>query len=163
MFFNVERDEKVVTFREYVLISTHALTWSTTQASAAAWHSARFQLTRSRGARQFAEAKNFRKLNFNSRAHVERDRFALFQDLLRCSFQLTRSRGARLHNRNAPTAEAVFQLTRSRGARQEMFNSICKSFPISTHALTWSATLRILSIFRSCSAFQLTRSRGARP
>ena len=79
----------------------------------------RFQLTRSRGARQSSgKYINYKHINFNSRAHVERDEDSykktqvqlisthaltwsatsrtLFNFYICCRFQLTRSRGARL-------------------------------------------------------------------
>ena len=58
------------------IISTHALTWSATGIMKS--NSPRliiFQLTRSRGARQTLDFTGFPRLfDFNSRAHVERDR-----------------------------------------------------------------------------------------
>ena len=55
-----------------------------------------------------------------------------------------------------------FQLTRSRGARPACSIIRSKSYTISTHALTWSATLTSKPL-AAAQAFQLTRSRGARP
>ena len=57
-------------------ISTHALTWSATRFSAASPSLVKvFQLTRSRGARRGKPSElTAGQLNFNSRAHVERDR-----------------------------------------------------------------------------------------
>ena len=54
-----------------------------------------------------------------------------------------------------------FQLTRSRGARHAYAWVLMDRIAISTHALTWSATLtKILKNLQE--PFQLTRSRGAR-
>ena len=78
-------------------ISTHALTWSATGNG---------ELVQKVG------------LDFNSRAHVERD------------FYFGKLR------RNQP----AFQLTRSRGARLKVTYKGGLNVRISTHALTWSAT-----------------------
>ena len=77
------------------------------------------------------------------------------------AFQLTRSRGARPVGARRSPAWCAFQLTRSRGARLE--DGIAKKLGvnISTHALTWSATMPSPMFVRR-SLFQLTRSRGAR-
>ena len=99
-------------------ISTHALTWSATMPD-----------------------KNyiFQILDFNSRAHVERDcfTFAHFYIFLVIS-----------------THALTWSATSTGNTHYEYFK-------ISTHALTWSATCT--NKRRSgLSAFQLTRSRGAR-
>ena len=101
-----------------------------------------FQLTRSRGARLIAKSLFFHCLyHFNSRAHVERDRFvakmtfwevkyfnsrahverdssAAVTSVSTCVFQLTRSRGARPFAALSVFPFSTFQLTRSRGARR---------------------------------------------
>ena len=125
---------------EYALISTHALTWSATGIAASGAARSQFQLTRSRGARPLYKVLSYEsKSNFNSRAHVERD----------------------LTDLSADTQGIVFQLTRSRGARPDCLESQAIVMKISTHALTWSATL--CDIRKSQRGeFQLTRSRGAR-
>ena len=120
-------------------ISTHALTWSATKRSHPKRPRPKFQLTRSRGARPFSIDKLGDAMNFNSRAHVERDHFAHELDRMCSAFQLTRSRGARPVNR-------VIKAWRE----------------ISTHALTWSATRTRPPTQWPRSPFQLTRSRGAR-
>ena len=99
----------------------------------------KFQLTRSRGARLNFPTIFILNLNFNSRAHVERDgrryyfdmstvnfnsRAHVERDLSTCyslfllkQFQLTRSRGARPMSKAIEITNKTFQLTRSRGAR----------------------------------------------
>ena len=72
---HVERDFGEEGTKERLGISTHALTWSATSfASPSACIAIPFQLTRSRGARLADIEENKDELvNFNSRAHVERD------------------------------------------------------------------------------------------
>ena len=75
-------------------------------------------------------------------------------------FQLTRSRGAWRHKCIYPYWQIFkFQLTRSRGAWHSCKNTL-SAFPISTHTLTWSVTLLVISLI-GITGFQLTRSRGA--
>ena len=123
-------------------------------------------------------------LNFNSRAHVERDRnrsdkrggnlifqltrsrgarpLGMYSSSASSKFQLTRSRGARPSAKlRALKTLKSFQLTRSRGARPAYDRLVVGSHPISTHALTWSATAKT-GLRRGICKFQLTRSRGAR-
>ena len=77
-------------------------------------------------------------------------------------FQLTRSRGAWRHKCIYPYWQIFkFQLTRSRGAWHSCKNTL-SAFPISTHTLTWSVTLLVISLI-GITGFQLTRSRGAWP
>ena len=99
----------------------------------------KFQLTRSRGARppclKFVITKR--------------------------SFQLTRSRGARQRFSIRLRRDSEFQLTRSRGARRGEAPHRGGRAQISTHALTWSATYRLI-LDDTRIQFQLTRSRGAR-
>ena len=81
--------------------------------------------------------------NFNSRAHVERDRLQSQKIIYIWKFQLTRSRGARPPYSGLTSIRyQKFQLTRSRGARQVLQGKYKNEAKISTHALTWSATLR---------------------
>ena len=97
-------------------ISTHTLTWSVTYSS--------------------SEKRSTRK-NFNSHAHVERDKMGK----------------ALNHNYSISTHTLTWSVTRLvRSAR------LCKI--ISTHTLTWSVTMtRGYWVFHR--GFQLTRSRGA--
>ena len=100
-------------------ISTHALTWSATSFRVHWKHcDGRFQLTRSRGARLTSSLGKIMYPDFNSRAHVERDR------TMPCTV----------------ATAAKFQLTRSRGARHTTQRAAYLLWVISTHALTWSAT-----------------------
>ena len=119
---------------------------------------------------------------FNSHAHVERDAInwfhrkniqisthtltwsvtfqKFFVSKLNMTFQLTRSRGAWRHKCIYPYWQIFkFQLTRSRGAWHSCKNTL-SAFPISTHTLTWSVTLLVISLI-GITGFQLTRSRGA--
>ena len=144
-------------------ISTHALTWSATVGGSIPPNSTYiFQLTRSRGARRVSLRAVRQDCNFNSRAHVERDRATLHTARAPRSFQLTRSRGARLVLSIQNTSGIAFQLTRSRGARPGFRIGETFAITISTHALTWSATRRLIIYQTPCMEFQLTRSRGAR-
>ena len=87
----------------------------------------KFQLTRSRGARQYRRCRTApAPAHFNSRAHVERD--SLMSSI--------------------SSSPAIFQLTRSRGARPAAFLLFLSPPPISTHALTWSATRQIVDSFK---------------
>ncbi len=105
--------------KKLVRISTHALTWSATLLTQLSCNIHSFQLTRSRGAR-----------------HTSRSACLSF-----AKFQLTRSRGARQADCLKNGIIVEFQLTRSRGARLvHQYQGICHR-QISTHALTWSATL----------------------
>ena len=123
-------------------ISTHALTWSATVQHASpiiigniiSTHALTWSATGNVRDHRHAER------HFNSRAHVERDR----------------SRGGDEHS------DRKFQLTRSRGARPDYISLITCLSTISTHALTWSATAKRLTLTEPDRAFQLTRSRGAR-
>ena len=78
--------------------------------------------------------------NFNSRAHVERDRNTL--KILKCS----KNFNSRAHVERdkicltIPAYRSQFQLTRSRGARPYANAARSGNEKISTHALTWSAT-----------------------
>ena len=100
-----------------------------------------FQLTRSRGARPRRLDSLASHVNFNSRAHVERDPFPPLITPPLLSFQLTRSRGARpaLVRQLAVLCRiSTHALTWS--ATRECRRNIFLSITISTHALTWSAT-----------------------
>ena len=143
----------------------------------------RFQLTRSRGAWPVAVRKSIHYLkNFNSHAHVERDRrnalhltsWILFQ-LTRSrgawpsfvsivfhvlKFQLTRSRGAWPVRVLSISFDKVFQLTRSRGAwLTQLLSSIMRD-NFNSHAHVERDGYGILKEFTQ-NSFQLTRSRGA--
>ena len=160
---HVERDRQTVNLAVPIVISTHALTWSATcQEHMFAGDEHLFQLTRSRGARPppfcFIVSSSAFQLTRSRGARPSRPRRAVPPR----SFQLTRSRGARLVSTGSPVGYKEFQLTRSRGARPvsssarrltHNFNSrahverdriiLCRPAPqcISTHALTWSATV----------------------
>ena len=143
-------------------ISTHALTWSATSARRITSRFFSFQLTRSRGARPtdgIAPIPPYEK------------------------FQLTRSRGARLPRKSRQGRNGNFN-SRAHVERDVLMIVKIEQYMISTHALTWSATiftfwhLRHLHYFNSRAhverdypyfvalsdpkIFQLTRSRGAR-
>ena len=101
-------------------------------------------------------------VNFNSRAHVERDKIQKRRKVSWLKFQLTRSRGARLSLQTTKNAKGQFQLTRSRGARLAVGSPGYMIFPFQ---LTRSRGARRPNDSAPCSlpSFQLTRSRGARP
>ena len=99
-------------------------------------------------------------------------------------FQLTHSRGVRRLYATVECIFAKFQLTHSRGVRLLAIFAKYSCSTISTHALTWSATVKnatmmvgqtisthaltwsatpVLAVFRIRTAtFQLTHSRGVR-
>ena len=58
---------------EINIISTHALTWSATGSINHLLPRPKFQLTHSRGVRPYEATMKIRKINFNSRTHVECD------------------------------------------------------------------------------------------
>ena len=145
---------------EHLKISTHTLTWSVTSKGERITSTAEFQLTRSRGAwpctaillfffkyisthtltwsvTSYPKAERTCYQNFNSHAHVERDRLTTPKNSVTIIsthtltwsvttwekkeawhkiFQLTRSRGAWLRCTSLSDLHELFQLTRSRGA-----------------------------------------------
>ncbi len=70
---HVERDTTALSDMLEGKISTHALTWSATVFVAEKSAAIAFQLTRSRGARRERKDLDVVEIDFNSRAHVERD------------------------------------------------------------------------------------------
>ncbi len=99
-------------------ISTHALTWSATRLWIRQRLGIRFQLTHSRGVRR-------RSLNWQHRT---------------CRFQLTHSRGVRPRNSRARRHAVNFN-SRTH-VECDNFQIPQEPMPqISTHALTWSATI----------------------
>ena len=127
-------------FYIFLVISTHALTWSAT--STGNTHYEYFKIS-THALTWSATCTNKRRSGLSA-------------------FQLTRSRGARpLSDAVAKYKGVIFQLTRSRGARHRQPARCRTARRISTHALTWSATWA-LQLVRKLDLFQLTRSRGAR-
>ena len=98
-------------------ISTHTLTWSVTKCSVILLTSSVFQLTRSRGAWQTSSFYDGENKNFNSHAHVERDR----QEMKKLYMNLHFNSHAHVE----------------RDLSSGQFNS---TVYISTHTLTWSVT-----------------------
>ena len=144
------------------IISTHALTWSATcvkskntrlrlfqlthsrgvrpSPSSSSYAFSPFQLTHSRGVRPCFHMLLHQQMNFNSRTHVECDAFPF-----RTTFSLS--------NFNSRThVECDYDCI---DCHVEYYN-------ISTHALTWSATIA-QSLAQRPAVFQLTHSRGVRP
>ena len=142
----------------------------------------KFQLTRSRGAwhREYQE-KRIDRNNFNSHAHVERDRLTTPKNSVTIIsthtltwsvttwekkeawhkiFQLTRSRGAWLRCTSLSDLHELFQLTRSRGAWPYFFicGKIGMKFQLTRSRGAWPQSRMI---WADVWAFQLTRSRGA--
>ena len=122
-------------------ISTHALTWSATRCCVpVARPRPKFQLTRSRGARRALLVADFPDpCNFNSRAHVERDRGSSHPRARAENFN------SRAHvERDKPfyTIEVVQHNFNSRAHVERDRDKTLKhkTKKISTHALTWSAT-----------------------
>ena len=98
-----------------------------------------FQLTHSRGVRPCFHMLLHQQMNFNSRTHVECDAFPF-----RTTFSLS--------NFNSRThVECDYDCI---DCHVEYYN-------ISTHALTWSATIA-QSLAQRPAVFQLTHSRGVR-
>ena len=164
-------------------ISTHTLTWSVTQAFHNELFALQFQLTRSRGAWHLKLSKVRTMVNFNSHAHVERDRSS-------------NARPDRTENFNSHAHVERDGIRLWGTTRCSYFNSHAHverdswaalynlhTFRISTHTLTWSVTARVKPApfnalnFNSHAhverdeqyeeitgqkyEFQLTRSRGA--
>ena len=98
--------------------------------------------------------------HFNSHAHVERDIHHSLSRICYKKFQLTRSRGAWHTAKWVFKMRMTFQLTRSRGAWHAKREQLRIIIDISTHTLTWSVTGNGYSR-RLWLQFQLTRSRGA--
>ena len=136
----MERDPTFTVIGYAVDISTHALTWSATTWSMLSKTRLKFQLTRSRGARQAygrdvgnaisisTHALTWSATIAGSRKGVIKNisthaltwsatKFST-DDSVTGEFQLTRSRGARLYSGPTIFNPAGFQLTRSRGARR---------------------------------------------
>ena len=78
------------------------------------------------------------------------------------SFQLTHSRGVRRSAQTPKGKSYAFQLTHSRGVRLGEKVVLCHTWDISTHALTWSATVLLWWSTIPRRSFQLTHSRGVR-
>ena len=76
------------------IISTHALTWSATDNDCRKRTAKKFQLTHSRGVRLDRNGRNLTP-NFNSRTHVECDKYIPVGVYTIIEFQLTHSRGVR--------------------------------------------------------------------
>ena len=101
-------------------ISTHTLTWSVTGGGAKYYSdvldfNSHAHVERDRSWRQRYQYNPY----FNSHAHVERDLSRYSWPLSLCLFQLTRSRGAWRTKVGAYWKGSEFQLTRSRGAWPE--------------------------------------------
>ena len=147
-------------------ISTHTLTWSVTDWMYTFQRLAVFQLTRSRGAWQIIPWQKKEQTHFNSHAHVERD-YAKVGDHLACQNfnshahverdSMTAATQLLLLNFNSHAhVERDFSTLALYYAKVD-FNShahverdwiilqAITSLSISTHTLTWSVTLTILS------------------
>ena len=122
-------------------ISTHTLTWSVTlDHGRICWPRFQFQLTRSRGAWRSWQGAERNEQNFNSHAHVERDKGYRVEVTATFNFN-SHAHVERDTNWIVPTSGIKkFQLTRSRGAWR--WSTWCSAF---------------------AKKFQLTRSRGAWP
>ena len=140
-------------------ISTHALTWSATSKVCGSMRLDRFQLTRSRGARLYIFLFYFFYINFNSRAHVERDAVAhLAAEEVgnfnsRAHVERDGESAKRHPARGISTHALTWSATGFDGGDGFRVN-------ISTHALTWSATryLRHRRVYLGISTHALTWS-----
>ncbi len=128
-------------YRHLSVISTHALTWSAT----IDFMERCVRLTISTHALTWSATPKMRQLNncrnFNSRTHVECD-FRCFQFYVFTLYFNSRTHvecDITLHSQSQTSPG--FQLTHSRGVRRRMQAGRIASI-ISTHALTWSATLQ---------------------
>ena len=83
---------------------------------------------------------DYLSFNFNSRAHVERDLSIVSGIILSASFQLTRSRGARQFSVSFSLLSKNFN-SRAHVERDVAYICRLRLSVISTHALTWSATV----------------------
>ena len=121
-----------------------------------------FQLTRSRGARQKMTTKDILdEANFNSRAHVERDKRAEYIAKRRAISTHALTWSATFTNCHSSVCPPNFN-SRAHVERDFFIDLPLLYKEISTHALTWSATCLNLLLIDNTSIFQLTRSRGAR-
>ena len=143
-------------------ISTHALTWSATSAISQYLGGTNNFNSRTHVECDFGFAL-FRGIpsDFNSRTHVECDRCRLSRQRKIKKFQLTHSRGVRRTRANANAPPEYFN------SRTHVECDVYRVNPderaaISTHALTWSATLKKISSDCLPLVFQLTHSRGVR-
>ena len=141
-------------------ISTHALTWSATEHCRTRRHATGFQLTHSRGVRHHSIEQTLQGEYFNSRTHVE------------CDMMDSDGTTRRTHFNSRTHVECDHEAPRAQG-RKRYFNSrthvecdnpgyfFMSVNPISTHALTWSATGQCWRTTHG-NTFQLTHSRGVR-
>ena len=122
----------------------------------------KFQLTHSRGVRRVSSNWIRHNLTFQL-THSRGVRQFFFSSIVTTlPFQLTHSRGVRPMARVYLLCLFSFQLTHSRGVRPLFYDQSHGFRPISTHALTWSATT-IFCNSLEVAEFQLTHSRGVRP
>ena len=182
---HVERDQiNIPTSIRFTNFNSRAHVERDSHNNSCSWCQGKFQLTRSRGARQYEDLCQSIEHNFNSRAHVERDTFAEALQLVLSNFN-SRAHVERDTYPDMPSILLVdfnsrahverdsflsnqlwyilqFQLTRSRGARRRSkWGQVCRL----QFQLTRSRGARPevdLSSWRNYW-FQLTRSRGARP
>ena len=101
--------------------------------------SCRFQLTHSRGVRPGSDSLYWESFDFNSRTHVE------------CDLRTTTEQWKNANFNSRTHVECDF-----------VTYTVLPLIDISTHALTWSATLMETDSMVG-SSFQLTHSRGVRP
>ena len=136
---HVERDYQQ-RFQDFpLLISTHTLTWSVTLIGHERFKDVfAFQLTRSRGAWHDWLVNTPYGENFNSHAHVERDKV--------------------VGSNPAPATNFNSHAHVERDLKFVFFNFL--GIFISTHTLTWSVTFYLYNK-NTEEKFQLTRSRGA--
>ena len=155
------RPPKQICFLVCLRFSTHDLSWRSTSSIVSITQTVFFQLTTSRGDRQWRKIKMETKI----------------------FFQLTTSRGDRPYAycvavlsdffNSRPLVEVdspgiwtlriirYFQLTTSRGGRQLKASSFKEVKSFSTHDLSWRSTFAETGLI-SASIFQLTTSRGGR-
>ena len=122
----MERDKETGTAAGYYFISTHTLTWSVTIVH-------KLKIT----------VEN----NFNSHAHVERDRDVdMFQKCI-CYF----NSHAHVERDSSPIVNAygvVYFNSHAHVERDALLKfSLCQIIGISTHTLTWSVTLDVVYIW----------------
>ena len=157
---HVERDTPVQHYIGNTYISTHTLTWSVTYVQIRQFLDQQtFQLTRSRGAWHKTTLKGVAGKDFNSHAHVERDRSTVSSSMFKRNFNSHAHVERDVQNCNYLMLRCHFN-SHAHVERDEIVRNWINAQSISTHTLTWSVTM-IIDFLKDFYWFQLTRSRGA--
>ena len=133
------------------IISTHALTWSATNSCQLQQITWAFQLTHSRGVRQFLiYAFQSMQKYFNSRTHVECDG-TLYGDQYKDLYFNSRTHVECDTNISLNKLSSCISTHALTWSATKLCTHMAKTATISTHALTWSATIGIAVICNNTS------------